>query len=84
VLAAVWRRLSLSGAPQPRPRLLGCLAAVAPMAGALDGREARRALCAALAALSTAGLTELVQPAALLAQLNAMSATEVTGSLKNQ
>ena len=53
---------------------------LAPLAGSLEGREARAALCRALAAL--AGLLPALAPAAVeLAALNAMSTTQVSGLL---
>ncbi len=56
-------------------------ATLAPLAGVLDGREARAALAGALLALGGL-LPDLAQPARLLAALNAMSATRVRCDLQ--
>jgi U3 small nucleolar RNA-associated protein 20 len=78
-LAALWSRLppaELAQRPAAREQLLAVAAALAPLAGGLTGRGSRAALCDAFAAVA-ALLPEFGEAAALLADLNAMSATEV-------
>ncbi|KAL4860053.1 Small subunit processome component 20 [Chlorella vulgaris] len=79
VLAALWSRLppeELPERPEARQQLLLVAAGLAPLAGSLVARESRQALCAALAAV--AGMVpEMAEPARLLAELNAVSTTEI-------
>jgi hypothetical protein len=80
VLAALWSRLppeELPERPEARQQLVLVAAGLAPLAGSLVARESRQALCAALAAV--AGMVpEMAEPARLLAELNAVSTTEVS------
>ncbi|KAL4434124.1 hypothetical protein ABPG75_000565 [Micractinium tetrahymenae] len=79
VLAALWSRLpraELAQRPAAQAQLLAVAAALAPLAGSLEERDSRQALCAAYT--SVAGLLEeLADAAQLLGELNAMSATEI-------
>lgn len=85
VLAALWERLGRGQQAQhaqqgpagaQQEELARVAGALAPLAGGLEGREARGALCSALRALG--GLLPPLAPAAAeLAQLNAMSTTQV-------
>lgn len=54
------------------------ISALAPLAGALEGREARAALAAAFGALAAGPLPELQQTAELVAGMTAMSASAVS------
>jgi hypothetical protein len=54
------------------------VAALAPLAGALEGREARGALAAAFGALAAGPLPALQQTAELVAGMTAMSVSAVS------
>lgn len=54
------------------------VAALAPLAGALEGREAQAALAAAFVALAAGPLPALQQTAELVAGMTAMSASAVS------
>lgn len=66
-----------AGAAYRQQLLKSYVAALAPLPGALAGREARAALSAALAALAAGPLPELSESAQLLAGLVATSDTTV-------
>ena len=79
VLAALWSRLPADELPQrptARQQLAAVAAALAPLAGSLADRNSRQALCAAYSAVAGL-LTDLGGSAELLADLNAVSTTEV-------
>lgn len=82
VLGALWGRLGTDAPAQQqdqgarRAELQHVAGVLAPLAGSLEGREARTALCGALRALG-ALLPELAPAAVELTQLNAMSTTQV-------
>ncbi|PRW58885.1 small subunit processome component 20-like protein [Chlorella sorokiniana] len=79
VLAALWSRLpaaELEQRPQAGEQLLTVAAVLAPLAGSLEGRDSRQALCAAYTSVASL-LAELAEPAALLTELNALSTTEI-------
>lgn len=83
VLAALWSRLpaaELAQRPAAHDQLLLVAAALAPLAGSLESRDSRQALCVAHTAVAGL-LSELAETAQLLAELNAMSATEVRRAL---
>ena len=86
-LGALWQRLGAGGGspaeappPEAAAELARAAAVLAPLAGSLQGREARGALCAALGGLA-ALLPELAPAAEELAALNALSATQVGGTV---
>ncbi|PSC76593.1 small subunit processome component 20-like protein [Micractinium conductrix] len=79
VLAALWSRLPADELPQrptARQQLAAVAAALAPLAGSLADRNSRQALCAAYSAVAGL-LTDLGGSAELLADLNAVSTTEI-------
>eukprot|EP00887_Chlorella_sp_A99_P000887 scaffold5.g887.t1 len=86
VLAALWGRLAQQDDAGPAAtaaeaaacgaQLRRVAAALAPLAGSLEGGDARRELCAAMVALGGV-LPEAERPAELLGQLNAMSTAAI-------